>query len=308
LKIIKSNDKIPFGRFETFQTVDNKKEYMPKIGQYESLEVVKVKSFGAYLNGGALGEILLPIRYVPQNLQAGDEIRIFLYCDSEDRVIATTDKPFAVVGEFAYLRVKDANTMGVFLDWGLMKDLFVPFREQGEKMVLGKSYLVKVVYDERTDRIIATSKINTLLKAETDDLKTGQEVKILIAAKTDLGFRVIVNDLYWGVLYQNEVFQKVEIGATLKGYIKTVRDDKRIDVRLQKTGYQQQIPETSDALLNYLKKANNGFIPLTDSSSPEMIYTRLQMSKKNFKKSVGNLYKQRLIAIEADGIRLIELI
>lgn len=279
---------------------------MPKIGQYETLEVVKVKSFGAYLNGGALGEILLPIRYVPQDLQAEDEIRVFLYCDSEDRVIATTDKPFAVVGEYAYLRVKDTNNAGAFLDWGLMKDLFVPFREQGEKMVLGKSYLVKVVYDEKTDRILATSKINTLLKTETEGLKTGQEVKILIAAKTDLGFRVIVNDLYWGVLYKNEVFQQVQVGEALKGYVKTVRDDKRIDVRLQKTGYQQQIPETSDVLLNHLKKANNGFIALTDSSSPEMIYMKLQMSKKNFKKSVGNLYKQRLITIETDGIRLIQ--
>ncbi|MEO0042960.1 MAG: hypothetical protein RL329_2408 [Bacteroidota bacterium] len=278
---------------------------MPKIGQYELLEVVKVKSFGAYLNGGALGEILLPIRYCPRELEAGNEIRVFLYCDSEDRVIATTDKPFAVVGEFAYLRVKDTSASGVFLDWGLMKDLFVPFREQADKMLLDKSYLVKIIFDEKTDRIIATSKINKFLKAETDDLKVGQEVKIVLAAQTDLGFRVIVDDLYWGVLYQNEVFQKVKVGDTLKGYVKTVREDKRIDVRLQKSGYEHQIPETSDALLNYLKKSNHGFIPLTDSSSPELIYKKLQMSKKNFKKSVGNLYKQRLITIETEGIRLV---
>ena len=279
---------------------------MIKIGQYSTLEVVKTLSFGAYLDAGAYGEVLLPKRYVPHGLEAGDELEVFLYCDSEDRVIATTEKPFATLGEIVGLVVKDVAANGAYMDWGLMKDLFVPFREQDEKMVVGKIYIVKILLDEATDRIYATSKIAKYLSDTADDeLKENDEVKILVWKQTDLGYKLIVNDLYIGLIFKNEIFQPIKTGQILRGYVKQIREDGKMDIALQKQGYRNQIPDDTDIILKKLKETN-GYLSLTDSSSPDDIYASLGMSKKAFKRAIGSLYKLRKVVLEEKGIRLIE--
>lgn len=276
---------------------------MIKLGHYSTLEVVKTLSFGAYLDAGPFGEVLLPKRYMPRGLEAGDSINVFLYCDSDDRVIATTEKPFATVGELAGLLVKDVTPIGAYLDWGLMKDLLVPFREQSDKMVAGKVYIVKVLFDEATDRIYATSKISKYLLDKNDGaLNIGDEVKILVWSRTDLGYKLIVNDTYVGLVFKSDIFQPIRVGQILRGYVKNIREDGKIDITLQKQGYHNLIPEATDVIIKKLRETN-GFISLTDDSSPEDIYNILGMSKKSFKKAVGHLYKQHLIIIEKQGIR-----
>lgn len=256
-----------------------------------------------YLDGGPFGEILLPLRYLPEGAKPGDELKVFLYNDSEDRLIATTEIPKARVGEFACLEVKQVTEYGAFLDWGLSKDLFVPFKEQMTKMQVGKKYLVKVYLDEKTDRIVASTRWHRFLEEKNETLIEGQEVQIKIAVKTDLGYKVIIDDRYWGILYENEIFQPLSICETKQAFVKKIRPDGRIDVALQKPGFD----ETERSRNEILKKleARNGFLPLTDKSSPERIYEEMQMSKKAFKRAVGNLYKQRLIDLEKDGIRLV---
>ena len=279
---------------------------MIKIGQYSTLEVVKTLSFGAYLDAGAYGEVLLPKRYVPHGLEAGDELEVFLYCDSEDRVIATTEKPFATLGEIVGLVVKDVAANGAYMDWGLMKDLFVPFREQDEKMQVGKVYIVKILLDEATDRIYATSKIAKYLSETADDeLNENDEVKILVWKQTDLGYKLIVNDLYIGLIFKNEIFQPIKTGQILRGYVKQIREDGKMDIALQKQGYRNQIPDATDIILKKLKETN-GYLSLTDNSSPDEIYASLGMSKKAFKRAIGSLYKLRKVVLEEKGIRLIE--
>jgi uncharacterized protein len=275
-----------------------------KIGDFSTLEILKTVDFGMYLDGGPFGEILLPSKYIPENARVGDEIKVFLYNDSEDRLIATTEKPKAKVGEFAFLEVKAVSEYGAFLDWGLLKDLFVPFREQVVEMQVGNSYLVRVYLDEKTDRIAASSRWHLFLEEKNETLREEEEVEIKIATKTDLGYKVIVNDTYWGILYENEIFQPVSIGETKKAYVKKIREDKRIDIILHKQGV-EEVVNSKDGLLAKLE-ANEGFLPLTDKSSPELIYQEMQMSKKAFKRAVGILYKQRLIVLEKDGIRLVD--
>jgi uncharacterized protein len=278
---------------------------MIQLGQYATLEVVKTTDFGVYLDGGPFGEVLLPKRYVPEGTEPGHDVDIFLYCDSEDRVIATTEKPFAKVGDIAYLRATDLADHGAFMDWGLMKDLFVPKNEQSEPMEKDKYYFVKVLLDETTDRIYGSSKLPRFLQLQNDgEPALGEEVKLMAWVQTDLGFKMIINDQYIGLLFKNEVFQSLNMGKILRGYIKTIREDGRMDVTLQKSGYGNYIDDTTDLILNKLKE-NNGFLPITDSSAPNAIYDLLNMSKKTFKKAVGSLYKQRLIALEKDGIRLL---
>ncbi len=277
---------------------------MIQLGQYTTLEVVKTTDFGIYLDGGPFGEVLLPKRYVPENTEVGQDLRIFLYCDSEDRVIATTEKPNGVVGEIACMTVIDIALHGAFLDWGLMKDLLVPLREQAEKMEKGKSYLVKVLLDEDTDRIYASSRLSKFVSEITDGhLSHNEEVKLMIWTKTDLGYKAIINDQYVGVIFKNEVFQPLQTGQILRGYVKQIREDGKIDLTLKKHGYQQQIPDAADVLLKKLKE-NDGYIAITDGTSPDIIYETLGMSKKAFKKAVGSLYKQRLIILGEKGIRL----
>ena len=278
---------------------------MIKIGQYSTLEVVKTLSFGAYLDAGTYGEVLLPKRYVPHGLEAGDELEVFLYCDSEDRVIATTEKPFGTLGEIVGLVVKDVAANGAYMDWGLMKDLFVPFREQDEKMMVGKIYLVKILLDEATDRIYATSKIAKYLSdTAEDELHENDEVKILVWKQTDLGYKLIVNDLYIGLIFKNEIFQPIKTGQILRGYVKQIREDGKMDIALQKQGYRNQIPDATDIILKKLTETN-GYLSLTDNSSPDEIYASLGMSKKAFKRAIGSLYKLRKVVLEEKGIRLI---
>jgi uncharacterized protein len=277
---------------------------MVEIGKLNKLKVVKEVDFGVYLDGEELGEILLPRRYLPKNCRLDDIVEVFVCLDSEDRIMATTEKPYAMVGQFALLKVASVNPVGVFLDWGLKKDLLVPFREQKQKMEEGRSYIVFLYVDDETRRIAASAKLDKFLGKLPVDLQEGQEVDLLICNKTDIGYKAIVNNTYWGVLYQNEVFQTLKKGQSIKGFIKKIREDKKIDLCLYKPGY-EKVDELSGKILAYLKK-QGGFISVTDKSSPEIIYGLFGISKKTYKQAIGALYKKRLILFEDKGIRLIE--
>ncbi len=277
---------------------------MAEIGKYNSLEVVKKVDFGIYLDGGGQGEILLPTRYVPENTEEGDILDVFIYLDSEDRIIATTEEPFATVDEFAFLKVKAVTSVGAFLDWGLMKDLFVPFREQKTRMQEGESYVVYLYFDIESKRIAASSKLDKFVDNLPVEYVEEQKVELLIANKTDLGYRAIIEDAHWGMLYANELFTPLTIGQRIFAYIKKIREDEKIDLSLYKPGY-QQIDDTSETILNYLRN-NNGRLELTDKSSPEEISNVFGISKKNFKKAIGNLYKRKLVNITDESILLLE--
>ncbi len=275
---------------------------MAEIGKYNKLRVIKEVDFGVYLDGEKEGEILMPLRYVPKECQVGDYVDVFLYLDSEDRLVATTEKPYAQVGEFAMLRVKSANKIGAFLDWGIMKDLLVPFREQKVTMTEERSYLVCIYVDEETQRIAASAKLNKFLDKILPEYTVGQEVDLIIESETDLGYKAIINNSHWGILYENEVFEQLAKGLKLKGYIKKIRTDNKIDLSLHPLGYDKVDPITQ-MILDELKK-ERGFIAVSDKSDAELVYRVFGISKKSFKQAVGALYKRRLITIEKDGIRL----
>jgi predicted RNA-binding protein (virulence factor B family) len=276
---------------------------MPSAGKYNKLKIIKEVDFGMYLDGAELGEILLPKRFVPMDAKTGNELEVFLYFDSEDRIIATTEKPYATVGEFALLRVKTVDKYGAFLDWGLMKDLLVPFREQKVDMVAGRSYIVYLYIDKSTNRIAASAKLDQFLDRIPPEYEIGQQVDLLIWQVTNMGYKAIINDFHQGILYENEVFQKLNVGQRIKGYIKKIRDDKKIDLSLYPAGY-AKVGEHTERILNYLKQ-NNGFMNLTDKTSPEIIYQYFGISKKTFKNALGSLYKAKKILIEKEGIRLV---
>ena len=276
---------------------------MTEIGKINHLEVVKEVDFGIYLDGGDLGEILMPKRYVPEGTMPGDTIETFIYLDSEDRLVATTEKPLAMVDEFALLEVVSVTQVGAFLNWGLPKDLFVPFREQRQPMEEGKKYLVFVYLDTNTKRIAASSKIEQYLDNIPVDYDIDEEVDLIIVNETDLGYNAIIDNSHFGILYKNEVFQPLNPGDRVQGYIKKIRTDGKIDLRLEKIGY-EKITTFVDRIIGELQK-NNGFLPLTDKSSPEEIYKTFKISKKNFKAAIGALYKKRFIALEENGIRLL---
>ena len=273
-----------------------------RLGDYNRMTVVKTVDFGVYLDGGDEGEVLLPARYVPEGCKEGDELDVFVYLDNEERLVATTLEPKAKVGDFAWLEVAWVNEYGAFLDWGLMKDLFCPFREQKMKMEKGKSYIVHVHLDDESYRIVASAKVEHYFDTSLPPYQHGDEVDLLVWQKTDLGFKMIVDNRYAGLVYSNQVFKDIHAGDRLKGYIDVVREDGKIDVMLQPTGW-RMTKETSDVLLDYLK-ANGGVCRLTDKSPAGDIYEQFQVSKKNFKKAVGDLYKRRLIIICDDCIRL----
>lgn len=275
---------------------------MAAIGLMNELEVLKTVDFGVYLDGGPHGEILMPKRYVPENCQVGDTVEVFIYLDSEDRLVATTDKPYVMVGEFAKLKVVSKTAIGAFLDWGLPKDLLAPFREQQLKMEEGKSYLVYVYLDDESQRIVASSKLDKFVDNIPVDYEVGEEVDLIIAGQTDLGYKAIIDNSHWGLIFKNEVFQPLKIGDKLKGFIKNIRPDEKIDLSLEKAGY-EKIDSISQSVLDKLKEAN-GYLPFNDKSDPEVISKTFGISKKNFKKAIGALYKQRLINIEDQGIRL----
>ncbi len=279
---------------------------MLRLGDYNTLRIVKTVDFGLYLDGGEEGEILLPQRYITKDMHVGDEIEVFLYLDQEERPVATTERPYAKVGEFAYLEVAWVNQYGAFLNWGLMKDLFCPFREQKKRMEQGHSYIVYIKVDEDSYRLMATAKVEKYLSIPTindlPSLQHGAEVDILVWQKTDLGFKVIINNKFQGLIFENQIFQPIHSGMRLKAYVDHVRQDGKIDIVLQQTGRQQTL-DFAEVLLRYLYE-NDGYCNLGDKSPAELIYDRFQVSKKAYKKAIGDLYKRHLIIIEAEGIRL----
>ena len=276
---------------------------MAEIGKYNHLRVIKEVDFGVYLDGENEGEILMPIRYVPANCQVGDFLDVFLYLDSEDRPIATKETPYAQVGEFAMLRVKSVNKIGTFLDWGVMKDLLVPFREQKVTMTEGRSYLVYIYVDEKSKRIVASAKLGKFLDKSIPDYTVGQEVELVIESETDLGYKAIINNSHWGILYENQVFEQLAKGLKIKGYIKKIRPDNKIDLSLHPLGYEKVDPLTQ-MIVDELKK-EGGFIAVSDKSEAEEVYRVFGISKKSFKLAIGALYKRRIITISPDGIRLV---
>lgn len=274
---------------------------MIEVGKFNKLRVVKEVPFGVYLDGEQFGEILLPRKYVPKNLVIDDLIDVFVYFDSEDIIIATTLKPLVSVGEFAFLRVIDVNSVGAFLNWGLDKDLLVPGAEQQRPMEKDRSYLVYVKQDNQ-GRIIASSKLNYFLDKTPASFKAGEEVNLLVEGQTPLGTKVIINNSHWGLIHAADIFQRLYYGQKIKGYIKTVREDGKIDVSLRKVG-QDRIHDLTTRILDKVKE-EGGFLALHDKSPAEAIMRMFGESKKGFKSAIGQLYKQGLIIIEEDGIRL----
>ena len=274
-----------------------------ELGKFNQLEVVKQVDFGMYLDGGEEGEILLPTRYVPEDCKLGDWLNVFLYLDNEERLIATTLTPLVQVGEFACLEVSWVNQFGAFLNWGLMKDLFVPFSEQKMKMQVGNKYVIHAHIDDESFRIVASAKVDRYLSKEKAAYQPGEEVNILIWQKTDLGFKAIIENMYSGLLYDSEIFQTLHTGDVLKAYVKQVREDGKIDLILQKPGF-EKIDDFSKTLHRYITE-HGGWIGLTDKSPAEEIYDAFGVSKKTFKKAVGDLYKKRLILLHEDGIELV---
>lgn len=275
---------------------------MLEVGKYNTLKIVKDLDFGVYLDGGNGKEILLPARYVPKNVKPGDEVEVFIYHDNEGRLIATTARPLATVGEFKFMEVKSVNNTGAFLEWGLMKDLLVPFKEQKMPMREGRWYLVYVHLDHITGRIVASARIDKYLDNVMPEYTFNQEVNLLVADETEIGYKVIINNLHWGLVYYNEVFRRLEKGDEIKGYIKEVREDEKIDVSLVPLGY-QKIEGLAGTILESLK-SQGGFIAVHDKSAPEVIQSLFQCSKKSFKQAIGALYKQHLITLENGGISL----
>ena len=275
---------------------------MVNIGKYNTLKIVKTVDFGVYLDGRDGLEILLPTRYVPKEVKIGDDIEVFIYHDNEGRLIATTAKPLAQVGEFQFMEVKSVNKTGAFLEWGLMKDLLVPFKEQKIRMKEGRWYLVYVHVDHITGRIVASAKIDKYLDNIIPKYTFNQEVDLLVADDTEIGYKVIINNTHWGLVYHNEIFQRLEKGDHIKGYIKEIREDEKIDVSLTPLGY-QKVEGIAKTILESLK-VQGGYIAVHDKSEPDVIYSLFRCSKKAFKQAIGALYKQKLILIEPQGIRL----
>ncbi len=273
-----------------------------ELGKFNRLRVVKEVDFGLYLDGYEDGEILLPSRYVPEGIAPDDYLDVFIYLDIDERLIATTLTPLAQVGQFAYLEVAWVNQYGAFLNWGLMKDLFVPFREQKQKMEKGRRYMVYVHIDEESYRIMATAKIEKHLNKTSPSYRKGDEVNIQIWQKTELGYKAIIEHSHSGMLYANEIFRTLTPGMQMTAYIKQIRPDGKIDLQLQRDGI-QHTTDFSTTLLAYIRE-HDGRIALHDKSDAETIYETFGVSKKTFKKAVGDLYKKRQIVLEEDGIKL----
>ncbi|MGF1765444.1 CvfB family protein [Aliivibrio kagoshimensis] len=278
---------------------------MIKIGQNNSFEVVKVMDFGVFLDGKEFGNILLSSRYVPENTKLGDQVDAFIFYDSESEVVATTETPIAQVGQWGVMNIVGANSYGAFADWGIVKkDLLIPFSEQINRLVEGQNVLVYVYTDNASGRIVGTTKFNRYLDKTAVNYQPGREVDLLIAEITDLGYKAIVNGEHWGLIFKTEAYGKLFIGKKLKGYIKNVRSDGKIDLSLQKLGT-EKMDDLSEKVMSSLEK-KDGFIPVSDKSSPEEIFAVFRTSKGTFKKTIGGLYKQGLITIEKEGIRLVD--
>jgi len=277
---------------------------MAEIGKINKMKINRAVDFGVYLDGGEEGEILMPKKYIPAGAKIGDFVEAFVYMDSEDRPVATTEKPLVRVGEFGVLKIVEVNELGAFADWGVVKDLLIPFAEQRENLEEGQSVVVYVYLDKLSKRIVGSAKVEKFLDTYSLDVEEGDEVDLMIFGKTPMGFKAIVNGLHTGVLYKNEVFKTLRMGDTMKGYVKKIREDEKIDLTLSKPAF-EQARDLSSVIVSKLKE-NGGFLKVTDKSNPEVIYQMFGESKKTFKKAVGNLYKQRLITIEEDGLRLVK--
>jgi uncharacterized protein len=275
---------------------------METLGNYLPLKIIRITDEGAWLIAGH-DEILLPRKELASDAKEGNSIKVFVFKDGKDQLTATTKKPLALLNECAYLKIKENASIGSFLDWGIEKDLFLPFREQKEAARIGQPILVFVHIDDDSNRIVASGRMNKFISNDKVDLKEGDEVNILICNETDLGYNVIIENKHWGLIYKNEVFRNIVKGEKCKGYIKKLRAENKIDVSLQKQGYDEV--ETAYELILQKLKENNGFLALTDKSAPENIYKILQMSKKTFKKSIGRLFRNKKIDLKDDGISLI---
>ncbi len=276
---------------------------MIQIGEYNELEVVKQLDFGIYLREGDV-EILMPTKWVPKGTKIGDTLNVFIFRDSDDRLIATTVKPFVTANTFAFLEVKQVNNIGAFLDWGMDKDLLVPFREQPMRMDPGKSYVVFVYVDDDTNRLVASAKLIKYIERETIEVQEGDIVELLIYSETDLGFNAIINNKYSGLIYKNEIYEAIRVGDKIQGFIKRVREDNKIDISLQKSGF-ELVDDVKWRILKMMKD-ENGFLSLNDDSSPEDIKAKLQISKKAFKKALGALYRERLVKLTDKGVELLK--
>jgi len=276
---------------------------MIKIGRHQKLKVMRFADQGIYLIDDENDEVLLPNQYITENMPVYTEVDVFVYKDSEDRLVATTETPKIKLNDFALLKVNDTASFGAFLDWGLQKDLLVPNNQQAQDMQVGKKYLVFMYLDEEADRLVASSKTNQFLNNDKLTVNEGDEVDLIIVNQSSLGINVIVNGLHKGLLYHNEVFKQTRPGDRLKGFVKKIREDNKIDISLQKQGY-GNIEPNSLLILEKLKD-NNGYLALNDKSDPEVIKAQLGMSKKTFKKAIGALYRQKLIKFEDDGVRIL---
>lgn len=275
---------------------------MVQAGQYNTLKVVKRVDFGLYLDGGEDGEILLPKRFVPRDANEGDELEVFVYHDSENRLIATTQRPYGKVGDIVMLKAVSDTQHGAFLDWGLMKDLFVPISQQESRMREGGRYLVMIYRDEQTGRTAATERIMRFLSNDELTVKERDAVDLVVYQMTDIGYKVIINNKHLGVLHYNEVFRELEVGDQEKGFIKTIREENKIDVSLGERGY-ARVEDESDKIMRLLSESD-GYLPYHDKSDPEEIYEFFGISKKTFKMALGKLYKQKKIELTQTGIRL----
>ena len=276
---------------------------MVKVGEYNTLKVVKAVDFGMYLDGGE-DEILLPKRFVPEGLKPEDEIHVFIYHDNDGRLIATTQKPVATVGEIAMMEVADTNPSGAFLKWGIMKDVFVPISQQEQRMKVGDRRLVRLFIDERTGRVTATEKIDKYLSNYDLTVKDHDPVDLVVFQKTDIGYKVILNSKHMGLLHFNEIFKELAVGEKVKGFVKHVRPDNKVDVAIGSKGY-TKVPEEEERIISLLKD-NSGYLPYNDKSDPKDIHAFFGMSKKTFKMTMGALYKKRLISFTQAGTKLEE--
>jgi len=274
-------------------------------GKEIELKIAKRATFGLYLADESGEEVLLPNKYCRDEMKPGDTTRVFVYKDSEGKKVATTLTPKIFIHEFALLKVSAVTGVGAFLDWGLEKELMVPFREQKQKMEVGRWYIVYLDLDKKSDRLYASNRVERFLQNDQISVKDGDEVALVVLQKTDLGYSVIVNHAHKGLIFDNEIFQEIRVGNRLKGYVKKVRDDKKIDISIQPIGFRNVNDSNSELIYKTLVE-NDGFLAITDKSSPDEIYTLLGISKKAFKKSLGALYKQKKVDIQPEGIKLID--
>lgn len=277
---------------------------MVQVGKYNTLRVVKQVDFGFYLDGGEDGEILLPKRFVPRGLKEDDELEVFIYHDNENRLIATTQKPYGAVGDIVMLKAVDQNEHGTFLDWGIMKDVFLPLSQTESRIYEGEKYLVMLYIDQKTGRVTATERLWKFLNNDELTIKELDPVDIVVYRKTDIGYEVIINNKHIGLLHYNEVFRELNIGDKEKGFVKKIREENKIDIALGERGY-KRVEGESDKILRLLQE-NNGYLPFHDKSDPEEIYDFFGMSKKTFKMTTGALYKQKKIELTKTGIKLVD--